>query len=172
MKNAIITGAMAATILIAGCTRGNHASSGPATRATASAAPVLQPALQSWQQGDKAAAVSHFLAVDWSRRPLFASGSVLNLTEDQFKGLSDSERQAKSRDMTAQLALLKQLAAAVAQAGLDARSKGDAAQAGKDFTSLKQFGQALESSNYMLIVQLVGKGIEKRGDAELKNIGR
>ena len=174
MKNAIITGVMAAAILIAGC--GKKSPSGsttppPAQAEAASASPIAQPALTAWQQGDKAAAVSSFLAADWSARPLFAVGSTLSLSEAQFKALSDADRQAKSAEMTAQLGSLKQLAAAVAQAGLDAAAKGDASQARKDFTSLKQCGAALESSDYMLLVQLVGKGIEKRGDTELAKIG-
>jgi len=127
--------------------------------------------LTAWQQGDKAAAVSNFLAADWSARPLFAGGSTLSLSEAQFKALSDADRQAKSTEMTAQLGSLKQLAAAVAQAGLDAAAKGDASQARKDFRSLKQFGAALDSLDHMLLVQLVGKGIEKRGDTELGKIG-
>ena len=174
MKNAIITGVIAATILIAGCGKKSSSSSTtppPAQAGAASSSPVAQPALTAWQQGDKAAAVSSFLAADWSARPLFAAGSTLSLSEAQFKALSDADRQAKSTEMTTQLGSLKQLAAAVAQAGLDAASKGDAPQARKDFTSLKQFGAALESSDYMLIVQLVGKGIEKRGDTELAKIG-
>jgi hypothetical protein len=176
MKNAIITGIMVATILIAACGKKSPSSSAtpppPAQADATSSSPVAQPALTAWQQGDKAEAVSNFLAANWSARPLFAVGSTLSLSEAQFKALSDAERQARSTEMTAQLGSLKQLAAAVAQAGLDAASKGDASQARKDFTSLEQFGAALESSDYMLIVQLVGKGIEKRGDTELGKVGQ
>jgi len=138
---------------------------------TASSSPIAQPALTAWRQGDQAAAVSSFLAADWTARPLFAVGSTLSLSEAQFNAFSDAERQAKSTDMTAQLASLKQLAAAVAQAGLDAASKGDTSQARTDFTSLKQFGRALENPDYMLLVQLVGGGIEKRGNTELAKLG-
>ena len=178
MKIAIITGVMTTTILIAGCGKKNGSSVSSATQPTAqtdaasSSSPVSQPALTAWQQGDKAAAVSSFLAADWSARPLFAAGSTLSLNEDQFKALSDADRQAKSREMMTQLPLLKQLAAAVAQAGRDAASKGDAPQARKYFTSLKQFGAALESPDYTLIVQLVGKGMEKTADTELAKIGQ
>jgi major membrane immunogen (membrane-anchored lipoprotein) len=173
MKNAIITGVMAATILMAGCGKKSPSSSAtppPSQPGAASSSPVAQSALTAWQHGDKDTAVSSFLAADWSVRPLFVGDSTLTLTEGQFKALSDSDREAKSRDMMSQIASLKQLAQAVAQAGLDAASKGDAPQARKDFTSLKQFGAALVSSDYMLLVQLVGKGIEKRGDTELAKI--
>src|ERR1035441_6566633 len=129
MKNTTMTVIMAATILIAGCGKKSPSSSTtppPAQAEAASSSPIAQPALTAWQQGDKTAAVSSFLAADWSARPLFAVGSTLSLSEAQFKALSDADRQAKSTEMTAQLGSLKQLAAAVAQAGLDAASKGDA----------------------------------------------
>jgi hypothetical protein len=174
MKNAIITGVMAAAILVAGCGKKSSGSSAPPPAGQAGAAsssPVAQPVLTAWQQGDRAGAVSSFLAADWNAGPLFATDSVLSLSETQFHALSDADREAKSKEMMAQLSLLKHLAAAVAQAGLDAAAKGDAAQARKDFTSLKQFGAALETPDYMLLVQLVGKGIEKRGDIELAKLG-
>src|ERR1035438_7674828 len=109
MKNAIITGVMAATILIAGCGKKSSSSSAtPPSQAVvaSSSSPVSQPALAAWQQGDKAAAVSSFLGADWSARPLFAAGSVLSLSEAQFKALSNADRQAKANEMTAQLASL------------------------------------------------------------------
>jgi hypothetical protein len=174
MKNAIITGVMAATILIAGCgekSPGSSTTPSPAQADAASSSPIVQPALTAWEQGDKAAAVSNFLAADWSARPLFAAGSTLSLSEAQFKALSDADRQAKSTEMMAQLGSVKQLAAAAAQTGLDAASKSDEPHARKDFTSLKQLGAALESPDYMLLVQLVGKAIETRGDTELAKIG-
>ena len=175
MKNVIITGVLAATVLMAGCGKKSSSSSAtPPTQAEAasSSSPVSQPALAAWQQGDKAAAVSSFLAADWSARPLFAAGSVLSLSEDQFKALSDADRQTKSTEMTAQLASLKQLAAAVTQAGDDAASKGDVAQARKYFTSLKQCGTALASPDCLRLVQLVGQGFVKRADTELAKIGQ
>ena len=103
---------------------------------------------------------------------MFAAGSVLSLSEDQFKALPAADRQAKSTEMTAQLALLKQLAAAVTQAGQDAASKGDAAQARKYFTSLKQCGTALASPECLSLVQLVGQGFIKKVDTELSKIGQ
>ena len=101
---------------------------------------------------------------------MFASDSTLSLSEGQFVALSNAERQSKSGEMMSQLASLKQLARAVAQAGRDAASKGDTAQARKHFTSLKQCGTALDSPDCLRIVQLVGQALKKMGDAELANI--
>jgi len=178
MKNTTITIIMAATILIAGCGKKNSSSGSSATPPTAqadaasSSSPVSQPALTAWQQGEKAAAVSSFLAADWSARPLFAAGSALSLNENQFKALSDADRQAKSSELTAQLASFKQLASAVAGAGRDAASKGDVALARKYFTSLKECGTALDSPDCMDILRLVGRSFKKLADTELAKIGQ
>jgi hypothetical protein len=135
------------------------------------AAPVSQAAMTAWQPGDKSAAITSFLEADWSARPLFASGSTLNLSEDQFKALSNADRQAKSNEMLPQISDLKQLAAAVAQAGRDAASKGDAAQARKCFTALKQCGLALDSPDRLTLVQMVGKAFKKLAGTELAKVG-
>jgi len=177
MKIQTISAVVAATILLVGCGKQNTSSGtspSPAKEqpSAASASPVAQAALSAWQQGDQSTAVSSFLAADWSARPLFASDSVLSLTEAQFASLSAADRQAKSGEMTKQLDSLKRLAAAVAQAGRDAASKGDTAQAQKCFTSLKQCGAALSSPDCLSLVQLVGKAFTKMADTELAKIGK
>lgn len=175
MKCTPITVVMAATILIAGCDKKSPSSTTtppPAQADAASSSPAAQPALAAWQQGDKAAAVTGFLAADWSTRPLFAADSPLSLSESQFAALSDADRQAKSTVLTAQLDSFKELAAAVRHAGTDAASKGDVAQARKCFASLKQCGTALSSPDCLSLVQLVGKAFIKMSDAELAKIGQ
>lgn len=120
--------------------------------------PTAQEALTEWQQGDKSNAVSSFVKVDWSLRPLFASSSAL------------SEPQPKPNEVLSELDSLKKLAGAVAQAGREAAANGDTAQARKHFASLKQCGIALQSSEYARIVQLVGEALVKMGDAELAKV--
>jgi hypothetical protein len=122
--------------------------------------------MTAWQQGDKTAAVTSFVETDWSGRPLFASGSALSLTEEQFKALSNPDRQTKSSEMLPQIDSLKRLAAAVAQAGQDAAAKGDAAQARKHFAALKECGAALDTSD-LALVRLVGQGMTKRAETEM-----
>ena len=73
--------------------------------------------------------------------------------------------------MLPQISALKQLAAAVAQTGRDAASKGDAAQARKCFSALKQCGTALDSPDRLTLVQFVGKAFKKLADAELAKVG-
>jgi hypothetical protein len=171
MKYTTVSAVMAASILVTGCGKkspGVSATPPPAQADVApSSSPISQPALTAWQQGDKAAAVSSFLAADWTARPLFAADSPLSLTESQFAALSAADRQAKSGVVVAQLDSFKQLAAAVHQAGSDAAAKGDAAQARKCFISLKQCGTALAGPENSSLVQLVGKAFIKRADTEL-----
>jgi hypothetical protein len=177
MKIQNISTAIAVAILLVGCGKqdtSSGTSSSPAKEqaSRASATPVAQAAISAWQKGDQSTAVSSFLAADWSARPLFSSDSVLSQTEDQFKSLPIGDQQARSAEMTKQLDSLKRLAAAVAQAGRDAASKGDTTQAQKYFTSLKQCGAALSSPDCMSLVQLVGKAFSKMADTELAKISK
>jgi len=156
------------SLLLAGCGKKANAP----TASSSSPAAVAQPALTAWQQGDQSAAISSFVATDWSSRPLFPPNSPLSLSEDQFKALSNGERQSKSAEMMPQVDSLKRLAAAVAQAGREAASKGDTVLARKHFNSLKQCGAALNSPDGLRLVQLVGQGLQKLADAELAKIGQ
>jgi hypothetical protein len=134
--------------------------------------PALQSVLTTWQGGDKSAAVSRFVETDWSARPLFTPGSTLSLSEDQFKSLPLADIEVKSKEITPHLRALKELAEAVTQAGRDAAAKKDFARARKHFTSLKQCGEAIESSDCLLIVKLVGKALRKKADADLAGLGQ
>jgi hypothetical protein len=163
MKTIAITIILSLAILAVGCGQDT-----PPSNATRSGAvPVAQASLTAWQQGDAATAIIEFIEADWSLRPIFASSSVLSLSEPQFIALPAAERQAKSDEIMSQLNSVKKLTAAVAQAGRDAASNGDARHARRCFTSLKQCGMALDSPDCLKIVQLVGQALRKMGDAEL-----
>ena len=162
MRTTAIVTVLAASLL-AGCEKKSASHSSPPSPM----APVTQSAMTAWQQGDQTAAVTRFVETDWSSRPLFASGSALSLTEDQFKALSNSERQTKSSEMMPQVDSLKQLAAAVAQAGRDAAAKGDAR---KHFVALKECGAALDTSDSLALVRLVGQGMKKRAETEMSKL--
>jgi hypothetical protein len=149
MKTTTIGAVLTVSLLWTGC--GKQA--GTSSSASPAATPVAQPSMTAWQQGDPSTAIRSFVETDWSGRPLFAPGSTLSLTEDQFKSRSNADRQRKSQEMISQLDSLKKLAAAVAQAGRDAAAKGDTAQARKCFTALKQSGTALDSPDRLRLVQ-------------------
>lgn len=169
MKTGIVSAMAAVLILLAGCGKKTSSSGGPSSPA---AMPVTQPVMTAWQQGDKSTAISRFLETDWSGRPLFAPGSAVSLTEAEFSSLPVTDQQLKdSKEMVPQLDSMKQLAAAVIQAGRDAAARGDLTQARKYFISLKQFGAALDSPDYTRIVQLVGQAFGKMADKEMARIG-
>ena len=172
MKIQTISAVVAATFLLVGCGKQNTSSGTPpapvkAQPTAASGAPVAQAALSAWQQGDQSTAVNSFLAADWSARPLFPTNSVLSLTEDQLKSLSDADRQARLGEIDKQLYSLLQLAGAVSRAGHDAASKGDTAQAQKYYTSVKQCGTALNSPDCSKRVQVAGVQLTMAADTAI-----
>ncbi len=166
MKTLIFDAVLILALLLVGC--GKKASA--PNSSSPGGVPVAQAALAAWQQGDKLTAVNRFIQADWSAPPLFASESVLSLSEKQFKSLSNSERTAKSGEMMAQVESLKKLGTAVADAGREAAAKGGKEQARRNFTSLTQSGTALDSPDCLAIVQLVGKGFKKIGETELAKL--
>jgi len=136
--------------------------------------PTTQSILTAWQQGDTSAALSRFRNADWSARPLFAPGSTLSLTEDQlrsqFSSLTPGEVETKRQEMMAPLDALKQVGAAATQAGRDAAAKNDLATARTYFTALLSCGEALDNPDSLAIVKLVGQGMKKRAEEELRKL--
>jgi hypothetical protein len=136
----------------------------PAGSNTPAAAPVMEPVLAAWQQGDEAAAVSRFLEADWHARPLFAANSVLGLTEVELKSLPPQERNHKELEMTAQTSALNRLASAVARAGRNAAARQDAESAGRHFAALRQCGRTLDRPGSPQLVQEVGQVMKAWAD--------
>ena len=101
---------------------------------------------------------------------MFTPGSALSLSEDQFKLLSEADARAKSSEIAAQTEEIRQLAAAVAQAGRDAAAQKNMAQAVKYFTSLQRCGEALDRPDSSTIVKLTGGKMRKIADAELAKL--
>lgn len=155
-----------------GCSKKNDSSSASPSSPKGQQGSVVTSVLTAWQQGNKSAAVSRFLETDWSARPLFTPGLTMSLSEGQFKALPLTDSAAKAKEITPDLRALKELGEAVAQAGRDAAAKKDSAQARKHFTSLKQCGEAIENSDSLLIVKLVGEALKKKADTELTSLGQ
>ncbi len=61
---------------------------------------------------------------------------------------------------------LKEVAAAVVQAGRAAADKRDLPLARKHFNSVRQFGAALDGPDSMVLVTLVGQAVKKIADKE------
>jgi hypothetical protein len=140
--------------------------------ARASATPVMQPILKAWQSGDQRTAVSNFVQADWSSRPLFPAGSSLNLTEDEFRSQVRSLFTPESvnimgTNLLAEIEPMKRLAAAVGQSGQQAAAQHDYPKARKYFTALKQCGEAIDGTNSLALLKVVGQGLKNRADIEL-----
>lgn len=161
--------------MLAGCSKNDSAPEAaspgaPKSSATSAATPAAEPALAAWRQGDKSTAVNRFVETDWTTRPLFAPGSLLALSEDQFKQLSAGERQSKSAEIVSAAGELKQLAAAVADRARQAAANKDLPQTRKLFSSVKQCGEALDGPQSLTIVRLVGQAFKKMADTELSKL--
>jgi hypothetical protein len=134
--------------------------------------PTLELVLSAWQQGDQTTAVRRFVEADWTARPLFATNSILSLSETQFMAIPESSRSAKLEEILSQVSILKGIARAVATAGKNAAASKDFDNARKHFTSLKQCGEALSGSDFTLLVQQVGKAMTKMADEEIAKLGQ
>jgi hypothetical protein len=169
LKRLFVSTILLAAALVAGglsgCDRRGPPAKGDTPKAT-SQPTAIESILAAWEQGEHAAAVSRFLEADWSARPLFAPGSTMDLSEEQFKKLPAAERQACSPQVQVHLTALRELARTVAQAGRDAAAKNDVPAARKHFAAIQQCGQALDSPDSMLIVNLVGQALQKMAVAE------
>ena len=156
------------TLLAAGCGRGAPAPADSKGSATAgSGQTVLEQSMASWKD-DQNAAVAKFLEVDWSRRPLFSTGNVLNDTEAQFAAIPAAAQQAVANQMTEEIKTVREICTEVSSRGKVALAKGDRATAEKCFRQLKQCGEALDGPDSLLILKKVGKSVSQRGAEALE----
>lgn len=126
--------------------------------------------MTAFQQGDRTAAVSRFLEVDWSRGLAFSKNAVLSLTENGLASLSAADRQQHMEEAMPQLQGLKQLFSAVAQSGREAAARKDHAEAKRCFTKLNQCGEALDKPEALLVLKLVGQAAKKMAAKELASL--
>ncbi|MBC8126655.1 MAG: protein kinase [Gloeobacteraceae cyanobacterium ES-bin-144] len=132
--------------------------------------PAIGPVLEALEKKDEAAAVARFLEANWTVRPLFATDSVLGLTESRFAALSADERASRSARMKSEIDNLRQLGTAVAKSGDLAAENGDVPQAQACFSALKRFGRAMDDPGGLLVVRLLGQSIEKEANRKLTNL--
>ena len=132
----------------------------------------MEPILAGWQAGNKAAAIKLFSETDWAKRPLFAAGSTLALSEKQFVALPRDQQTSASTELLQQGKILRELVAAVRQAGLDAAAQRDIAQARNYFAAIQQCGEALDGPEATALVNLLGRAFQKLAEAELAKLGQ
>jgi hypothetical protein len=122
---------------------------------------TLDQALTLWRAGKKEEATAKFLAVDFTKRPLFPSGSVLNYTEKQFMALPRTAAEKLSKQMLEDISGLKGLCTQVKDTRRSALNQGDKATAEKCTAQLKQCGNALDHPDSLALLKLVGKAVQK-----------
>jgi hypothetical protein len=125
---------------------------------------TLDQAMKLWNAGKQDEATAVFLAVDFNRRPLFPSGSVLNYTEKQFMALSRPAAEKLSKQMFEDVPKLKGLCVRVKEIAQSALSRGDKATAEKCTAQLKQCATALDYPDSLALLKLVGKAVKKIAD--------
>lgn len=129
---------------------------------------TVDQAMTLWRAGKKDEAVAKFLAVDFSKRPLFPSGSVLNDTEVQFIALPDAARTKLATQMNDDLKTIKELAAHTRSTAKTALDSGDTSKSDKCLAQLKACGEAFNQPDSLALLKLVGKALEKMSAATLK----
>ncbi len=128
---------------------------------------VMRQVLAAWRNEGEAAAIQLFLETDWTETPIFDSGSILSLSEDQFQALPSA---TKSSELTEQFDALNKLMRAVGTAGVDAAAKKNFAQARNYLESLRRCGKALGNSDTTLLVRMVGLAMEDWAVTELEKL--
>ncbi|MBX3733648.1 MAG: hypothetical protein KF791_13760 [Verrucomicrobiae bacterium] len=120
---------------------------------------TMDQAMESWRAGQKAKAVEQFVTVDFSKRPLFPAGSILNYSEAQFAALNPAAREKVSQPMLDDVQVIKQIAMQVTQAATDAQAGGNGTRASQYLAQVKRCGEALEHPNSLALLKLVGKAL-------------
>lgn len=123
-------------------------------QATAKAA-ALDDALKLWRAGNQTEAVDRFLKVDFSKRPLFPVGSVLNMTEAEFVALPTAAQEKMRKPMMDDIQTLKLIAAQV-----KAQSKTSEKSA-HCLSQLKAAGEAFDRTGGLALLKLVGQAMKK-----------
>lgn len=122
---------------------------------------TLDDIMKLWSAGKKEDATAKFLAVDFSRRPLFLRGSVLNYSEAQFMALPEAAREKLSKPVLDDIAVPKQISANVNTSGKTALAAGDKTKADQCNAKLLQCGEAFDQPDSLALLNLVGKALKK-----------
>ncbi len=123
---------------------------------------TVDQAMTLWQGGKKDEAIAKFMAVDFSRRPLFPTGSVLNYTEAQFVVLPQAARDKLATQMNADIRVLKEICAHVRDTAKSVPPGGGSAKSSSYTAQLKKCGDALNHPDSLALLKLVGKAIQKQ----------
>jgi hypothetical protein len=129
---------------------------------------TLDDAMTLWRAGKKDEAAAKFLAVDFAKRPLFPSGSVLNYTEAQSIALPQVARDKLAQPMQDDLRTLKEICAHIRDAAEAAQIAGNKTKAEKGRAQLLKCGAAFDQPDSLALLKLAGKALIKMAAAPMK----
>lgn len=139
-----------------------EAASGRGVEVAAAAEPAgFDGVLRLWGAGKKEEALRQFLAVDFTRRPLFPKGSVLGYSEKEYVALPRAVNSKLQPQILEEVRPMKGLAVYVREAAAAAAERGDKAKSGLYLGQLRKCGEALEHPDGLALVRLVGKAITR-----------
>lgn len=121
---------------------------------------TLADAMKLWREGKQSDAVAKFLAVDFSKRPLFPTGSVLNMTEAEFIALPSAARDKMSKAMLDDIQTIKLIAGRVKEL---AKTPAKSAPC---LSQLKAAGEAFDRPGGLALLKLVGQAFKKMAAAQ------
>lgn len=122
---------------------------------------AFEQCLALWAAGKEKEAVEKFLAIDWAKERPFSTGSALAYSEPQFVALPNEVREKLSQPLLDDLSKIKALCRRVKEDGDKARAAGETEKAKTHFEQLAKCGSTLSSPDSLLIVQMVGKAIQR-----------
>ncbi|MBL9136599.1 MAG: hypothetical protein JNK85_12050, partial [Verrucomicrobiales bacterium] len=120
-----------------------------------------EDALRSWREGKKEEALATFMAVDFTRRPLFPKGSPLGYSERDYVALPRAVNDKLQPQIIEETKRMKGLAVSVKEAATRASQRGDVPQAERYLKQLKQCGEALAHPDSLALLQMVGKAFTR-----------
>jgi len=127
--------------------------------------------LKYWGQGEWDEAIGALVelteagATDVCYRPL-------NFTEQEFLALPYREREGLREEMLEQLRVLREIASKLQDKAQEAADSGDLEGAAKFLKTMKRLGESNRGPEVTLLVDLVGKAIERRADEKLATLRR
>ncbi len=130
-----------------------------ASAATAPTAESLDSILQSWRGGDKDEAVRGLLAANTESLFGNPSSDIFSVSENDFLAMDNHEKHLLQEKAIVAVKELKDFARYCVARSQQMLNQGDTESARQLLWSVNRMGNALENSDSMTVVQLVGKAI-------------
>jgi hypothetical protein len=146
-------------------TRG--ARSGSSTPQARTEGVLFRDVLASWESGRQDEAVKQLLSMRWDQPGVFTDVPMMNLSEKDFTALPANERERTAKEAIELSNTLRNLARHALSTGQQAQASGDKQTAKAHYEAVLHLGQALSTSERLLLIQLVGKALVKTAEERL-----